>query len=112
VANSWLRFSDPALQNRLVEIAHSLGTTCSTDESQRLWYDDDEWWRFRAPHLLTLDERFGPDWVAVYADDPEQRRERIKQLEEVGIPYVVWFGDIGTFLVMAKVYCPSDWEYS
>lgn len=112
MGNCWLRFSDPALQNRLVEMARSLGAACSTDEAQRLWFDDSEWCQLRDPHLLVLDERFGPDWVAVYADDPQRRQERIKQLEETGIPHVVWFRETGTFLVLAKVCCPRDWEHS
>ena len=110
--NRWLRFSDPSFQARLVEMSHELGAGCSTDEFGRLWFDDDEWRRFRDPHLLALDERFGPDWVAVYADRPDQRQERIARLEESNIPYVVWYDDTGTFLVLAKVHCPHDWEWS
>jgi hypothetical protein len=111
-ANRWLRFSDPLLQARLVEMSHEFGASCSTDEFGRLWFDDDEWRRFRDPHLLTLDERFGPDWVAVYADKPDERQQRVEELEKRGIPYVVWFSDTGTFLVLVKVCCPADWEWS
>ena len=111
-ANRWLRFSDPSLQARLVEMSHEFGASCSTDEFGRLWFDDDEWRQFRDPHLLTLDERFGPDWVAVYADKPDERQQRVEELEKRGIPYVVWFSDTGTFLVLVKVCCPADWEWS
>ena len=85
-ANRWLRFSDPSLQARLVEMSHELGASCSTDEFGRLWFDDDEWCRFRDPHLQALDERFGPEWVAVYADQPLERQSRIEYLEKSGIP--------------------------
>jgi hypothetical protein len=112
VADSWLRFSEPVLQARVAEIAQTHGVDCSTDDSMRLCYNSEEWANTGDPHLLALDEWFGPDWVAVYADDPEQRRERIAYLTQQGMPHVVWFGGIGTFVVLAKVYCPVGWEYS
>jgi len=60
-----------------------------------------------------LDEAFGLDWVAVYADDAKQRAERTAMLNENGVRYVVWSDDPqGTTIVLARTQCPADWEYA
>jgi malic enzyme len=61
---------------------------------------------------MVLNEAFGPEWVAVYADDAKQRAERIAVLDEKGIRYVVWTDDRqGTAIVLDRIHCPADWEY-
>lgn len=96
----------------LVEKARQLGVGCSVDLEGRIEFDDEEWCRVGDPHILTLDDEFGPMWVAVYTADPIQREERASALTARGVKYQVWFDASGTSLVLDKRDCPADWEYA
>jgi hypothetical protein len=74
----WIRFAEERVQSLLTHKAEQLGAAFSLDTEGRVWFDDEEWWRAGDPHILTLDDEFGPEWVAVYADEPVQRAERIR----------------------------------
>jgi hypothetical protein len=112
MSKRWTRFGDERLQSLLVCKARQFGVGFSLDAEGRVWFEDGEWCRAGDPHILTLDGEFGPEWVAVYADDPAQRAARIQHLAGQGIRFVVWFDAEGTYLVLRREQCPSGWEYS
>ena len=109
----WTRFEDAALQSRLVRKATQLGAPFSPAPDGGIWYDDEEWCRYGDPQLLTLDDEFGPEWVAVYAHDPKQCLERVEFLRERGVRYVIWSDSYnGASIVLERSACPADWDYA
>jgi hypothetical protein len=108
----WTQFADEQLQSLLFRKAGERGAAFRLGADGRIWFDDEEWCRAGDPHILALDELFGPEWVAVYANEPGQRGERTRYLSERGIRFVVWFDKQGTTLVLDRQACPAGWDYA
>ena len=111
MSSQWTQFDDHDLQRKLIHKAAELGVDFSVEDNGRVSLDGEEWGRHNDPYILFLDEEFGSEWVAVYADDPAQRDARIALLRERGVKFVVWHDQfMGTSIVLDRVNCPVDWE--
>ena len=88
-----------------------LGVGFSVDDNGRVLFDSKEWGLHNDPYILVLDEEFGTEWVAAYADDPSQRDARVALLRERNLKFVVWHDEfMGTSIVLDRSNCPVDWE--
>ena len=111
VEDRWIRFIGGTLQARLLEKVARAGLECRIDDQGRCWFDDQKWSAAGDPHIATLDEAFGPDWVSVPSRSREEHGQRLRCLVERQIPFVEWERDDGISLVILHDQCPPDWEF-
>jgi hypothetical protein len=107
----WNKFVGEGLQARLLEKATEAGLEYRVDERGRCWFDDRKWCEAGDPHIATLDEAFGAEWVSVPTRGDDEHGQRKRYLAERGVRFVEWDRDDGTSLVLRRDQCPADWEH-
>ena len=111
MTSHWTQFEDQELQRKLFRKATELGVSFSVDDNGRVVFDRKSCGLHNDPCILVLDDEFGTEWVAAYADDPSQRDARVKLLREGNVNFVVWHDKfMGTSIVLDRSKCPVDWE--
>jgi len=109
--DSWTKFSDEVVQQRMLEAAQRLGVRYSVDRQGRFHYCHSETSAEGKanPNILALDEAFGPEWIALQMGSSEELERCVSELAQAGIRHLVERTNGPCYVIVDRFRCPPKW---